>query len=649
MPHVFRTLYVEDNPYDADLTKAHFETHHPEFELELARSGAECLGRLQERHYDVLLLDHHLPDMSGLDVLKQLAARPLMVPVVMTTGVGDEALAVQALRLGACDYVPKQGDYIARLPDILKNAIAEGRTEREPRHAGGRARRRILYVERNRADIDLTVRHFAEAAPNLEVQAASSAGEALSLLSAGHYDLLLVDLRMPDMSALELLQETRRHGLRIPFVVITGGGDEAAAVAALKLGAYDYIVKTNSYLTRLPYAIENALARFQLAQQATALAEAAREKDDFLAMLSHELRNPLAPIRTALDLLRRAGPRDDVSASAHEVIDRQVTHMVRLLDDLLDVARITRGRITLDIEKLDLRRVVKDAIDSVRNYIDARRHHLEVVLPEAPVFVPGDATRLVQVMVNLLNNAAKYTREGGSIRVTLAQEPPHAVLRVADTGAGIAPRLLPRIFDLFTQDDRTLDRALGGLGLGLTLARRITELHDGTIEAHSAGPGRGSEFVVRLPLHVDEQAAGRDADARRAPSRRARRLLVVEDNVDAARMLEMALQMEGHDVRLAFDGRDAVGAAAAFQPDVVILDIGLPRMTGYDAARAIRQLPGLADVFIVALTGYGQAADHEKSREAGIDQHLVKPVDLDLLLETLAEAPGRPTAGNRQS
>jgi len=649
VPHVFRTLYVEDNPYDADLTKAHFETHHPEFELELARSGAECLGRLQERHYDVLLLDHHLPDMSGLDVLKQLAARPLMVPVVMTTGVGDEALAVQALRLGACDYVPKQGDYIARLPDILKNAIAEGRTEREPRHAGGRARRRILYVERNRADIDLTVRHFAEAAPNLEVQAASSAGEALSLLSAGHYDLLLVDLRMPDMTALELLQETRRRGLRIPFVVITGGGDEAAAVAALKLGAYDYIVKTNSYLTRLPYAIENALARFQLAQQATALAEAAREKDDFLAMLSHELRNPLAPIRTALDLLRRAGPRDDVSASAHEVIDRQVTHMVRLLDDLLDVARITRGRITLDIEKLDLRRVVKDAIDSVRNYIDARRHHLEVVLPEAPVFVPGDATRLVQVMVNLLNNAAKYTREGGSIRVTLAQEPPHAVLRVADTGAGIAPRLLPRIFDLFTQDDRTLDRALGGLGLGLTLARRITELHDGTIEAHSAGPGRGSEFVVRLPLHVDEQAAGRDADARRAPSRRARRLLVVEDNVDAARMLEMALQMEGHDVRLAFDGRDAVGAAAAFQPDVVILDIGLPRMTGYDAARAIRQLPGLADVFIVALTGYGQAADHEKSREAGIDQHLVKPVDLDLLLETLAEAPGRPTAGNRQS
>ena len=638
MKTTLRVLYAEDSAFDADLTKAYFEGNHPEFQLDVVGTGEECLERLRDGHYDVVLLDNHLPDMTGVDVLRELAARPMMLPVVMTTAVGDEALAVQVLRLGAHDYVPKEGDYLVRLPAVLKNAVLEHRNQREPRHAGGRARRRILYVEHDPADIDLTLKFISEVTPHLHMEVVSTASTALTLLNTAEFDLLLADLRMPDMSALELLKETRHRGLQIPVVIITGGGDEAAAVAALKLGAYDYIVKQENYLTHLPYAIDNAIARFELAEHAAALAEAARQKDEFLAMLSHELRNPLAPIRTALELLRRSDAQDEISASAQEVMDRQIGHMVRLLDDLLDVARITRGRINLNVQTVDLRRIVADSIDSVLNIIQTRRHHLERDLPAEPILVTGDPTRLVQVLVNLLNNAAKYTNEGGTIRISLAPEQGHAVLRVADTGTGISAGLLPMIFDLFTQDSRALDRSLGGLGLGLTLVRRITELHGGTVEARSEGPGRGSEFVVRLPLHADNRAAAtaEDGDASRTAPRL--RVLVVEDNTDAAHMLELALELEGHEVRLAFDGHDAIAAAAAFRPDAIVLDIGLPRLSGYDAARAIRQLPGLAEVPIIALTGYGQPADLDKSREAGIDGHLVKPVDLDALLRALTAA-----------
>jgi CheY-like chemotaxis protein/anti-sigma regulatory factor (Ser/Thr protein kinase) len=287
---------------------------------------------------------------------------------------------------------------------------------------------------------------------------------------------------------------------------------------------------------------------------------------------------------------------------------------------------------------------VEDAIESTRDLIIARRHRFDTSLPEAPLTIRGDPTRLAQVLVNLLNNAAKYTAEAGTIRLRVTSEDGHAVVRVTDTGAGIPPRLLPKIFDLFTQDDRTLDRAEGGLGLGLTLVRRITELHGGSVAVHSEGRGRGSEFTIRLPLHAGDVMSTR---AVRVPSQPSHplRYLVVEDNVDAARMLELALTIEGNDVRLAVDGSDAIASAAAFRPDVIVLDIGLPRMNGYDAARAIRQLPGLADVHIIAVTGYGQNADYEKSREAGVDIHLVKPVDLDELLRIVAV--GRARSGAR--
>jgi two-component system CheB/CheR fusion protein len=659
-----RVLYAEDNAFDADLTRVHFETHAPEYQLEIVRTGKECIDRAMSSNYDVVLLDNRLPDIDGLDVLRELAAKRAQLPVVVATAVGDEALAVQVLRLGARDYVVKDGNYIEKLPAILRNAIDDQRKRRAQLESDGPSYLRILYVEHDPADIDLTLKHFAEVAPHFRVDVVSSAEEALTRIHEGTVDLVLTDLRMPDMSALDLLKEARHDGIQVPFIIITGRGDETAAVAALKLGAYDYIVKRGGYITHLPYVIENAITRSKLAKtnrllhaelsereraeaeargHADALADAARQKDEFLAMLGHELRNPLAPIRTALELLRRERPEDQISKSAYEVMDRQVAHMARLLDDLLDVARITSGRINLNMQPIDLRRVVGDAIESVRSLIQARHHRLETTMPPRVVRVVGDETRLVQVIVNLLNNAAKYTNDGGTIRVTVTDNGRNAEVHVVDTGTGISPRLLPKIFDLFTQDERTLDRAQGGLGLGLTLVRKITELHGGTVEARSGGREQGSEFIVTLPLETPAAAVDSETPELRTTSR-SLRCLVVEDNVDAAHMLEIALSLEGHSVRLAFDGVEAVEAAATFKPEAIVLDIGLPRMNGFDAARAIRRLPGLGNVLIIALTGYGQAVDYQKSREAGIDSLLVKPIELDDLLHALA-AVGQPHHG----
>jgi CheY-like chemotaxis protein len=291
------------------------------------------------------------------------------------------------------------------------------------------------------------------------------------------------------------------------------------------------------------------------------------------------------------------------------------------------------------MQRLDLRSAVIEAIDNARPLLDARKHRLRTAFSSDPLIVRGDSTRLVQVAQNLLNNAAKYTDQGGTIDISATREGSYAVLRVQDSGTGISPSLLPLIFDLFTQDDQALDRAQGGLGLGLTLVRRIVELHDGSVEAHSEGRGRGSTFTIKLPVLLADQAADAAPDGGSRPfAAGLLRCLVVEDNVDAAEMLKVALEWEGHAVRLAFDGEDAIVAASAFQPDVIVLDIGLPSTNGYETARAIRLLPGLQNAIIIATTGYGQDSDRHKSRDAGINYHLVKPVKIEALLGAIAAA-----------
>jgi CheY-like chemotaxis protein len=330
-------------------------------------------------------------------------------------------------------------------------------------------------------------------------------------------------------------------------------------------------------------------------------------------------------------------------SQAYDIIERQVGNMVRLVDDLLDVARITSGKIQLQKERIDLAAVAVRAIEGARPLIEARRHTLEVSPPEAPVPVEADPVRLAQVLWNLLNNAAKYTPDGG--RITLKVERgDEAVVRIQDTGVGIAPEMLPRVFDLFTQMERTLARAEGGLGVGLTLVRRLAEMHGGTVGAMSAGQGQGSEFVVRLPMLPGEASAARLAKPaqveRRVAPASGRRILVVDDNKDSAETLGRLLRLFGNDVRTGHDGRLALEVAAVFRPDVVILDVGLPGMDGLEVCRRLRARTGDGRPLIVAMTGFGQEEDRRRSEEAGFDAHMVKPLDLEALQELLSWPAG---------
>jgi signal transduction histidine kinase/ActR/RegA family two-component response regulator len=369
-----------------------------------------------------------------------------------------------------------------------------------------------------------------------------------------------------------------------------------------------------------------ASAAIENAQLYDRLRDADRRKDEFLAMLAHELRNPLAPIRSGLDVLEMSGVRDDILGLMKE----QVVHLVRLVDDLLDVSRIMRGKVQLHPERIDTSQVVQRSIEAARPAIEDARHTLEADLPESPVWVEADPVRLAQVFTNLLNNAIKYTEAGGRISVALKQQDGQAVVSVRDTGIGIDSDLLPHVFDLFRQADQSLERARGGLGIGLTLVRSLVHLHGGSVEARSPGKAQGSEFVVRLPLSPPPDPAINSVPAGVCSQRR--RILVVDDNAGAAQMLSLLLEALGpHQVELAHDGLAALNTLAAFRPDMLLLDIGLPRMSGYEVARRIRARPECDRILLAALTGYGTEDDRRRSLEAGFDVHLVKPPSRETL------------------
>jgi signal transduction histidine kinase len=369
------------------------------------------------------------------------------------------------------------------------------------------------------------------------------------------------------------------------------------------------------------------------------LRDADRRKDEFLATLSHELRNPLAPIRTAIEVMRLARDNPELVEKARATMERQLLHLVRITDDLLDIARITQNKVELRRERIDLRAVLHSAIEATRPFIDERRHALMINLARLPLWTDADFTRLAQVFANLLNNAAKYTGSGGLIRVSAAESGSWATVTISDSGTGIEPELLPSVFEMFTQLQAHRDRTYGGLGIGLTLARRLVELHGGTIEAKSEGTGRGSSFVVRLPL-----AGAGEPERRPRPGSLAVpaecRILVAEDNADAAEMMRLMLHVKGHDVRIAADGVQAVTLAETFEPQIAFLDIGMPRMDGYDAARRIRELLG-SRVMLIALTGWGQDEDKRRSREAGFDHHLTKPPEPEVLDQLIDECARR--------
>ena len=382
---------------------------------------------------------------------------------------------------------------------------------------------------------------------------------------------------------------------------------------------------------RSAHAIENA-------RLYKAIEERDVRKNEFLAMLAHELRNPLAPIATAVEILRLSGDDPQKLTTAREVIGRQVRQLSRLVDDLLDVARITSGKIRLEMKPIEVPDIVAHAVETTRPLVEQRRQKLTVDLPPRSIGVEGDSARLAQVLANLINNASKYTEEGGQISLLVEETRDEVLLRITDTGVGISKEMLPAIFDLFTQVDRSLDRAQGGLGIGLTVVRRLVEIHGGRVEAKSDGVGRGSEFLVRLPKL--ERAV--PAEAELAPTVRAAaassgsRVLVVDDNVDAAELLAELLRMVGHDVLVAYDGPTGLAEAERLVPDFTLLDIGLPGLDGYEVARRIRARPHLDGMVLVAITGYGQDVDKHHAKDVGFDHHLVKPVSPETLVAILA-------------
>jgi CheY-like chemotaxis protein len=377
----------------------------------------------------------------------------------------------------------------------------------------------------------------------------------------------------------------------------------------------------------------------RLHEQTVAMAEADRAKDEFLAMLGHELRNPLGAISNAAQLVRMQIAGQDHLEKPVTIIIRQVRHTARLVEDLLDVSRISHGKLSLRKERVALCDILRKSEDVARPLMDLAGCTFSVSTPAQPIWIDGDAARLEQIIGNLLNNAAKYTEPGGTVSVTLRREADHGVITVRDTGVGIAPAALPRIFDLFVQEDRSRNLSRGGLGIGLTLAKSLAEMHGGTVGVESGGLKRGSTFTVRLPVSPERETARRAGDARRKEKTASLQILLVDDNVNAAQTLARILEMWGHTVRMAHDGPSAIDIARQDAPDVVLLDLGLPIMDGYEVARALRAMPGLERVRVLALTGYGADADRSRALEAGFDDYLVKPVDFRELQGTLSTDP----------
>jgi signal transduction histidine kinase/ActR/RegA family two-component response regulator len=441
------------------------------------------------------------------------------------------------------------------------------------------------------------------------------------------------------------------HHIRLVLYVIFGIGSSVCieSLRAAQRRAADNLREALNRQQRL----EQEVARRQRLEEA--LRQADRRKDEFLAMLAHELRNPLAPVRNALHILREHGADAEGVEALRAMMQRQIEHLSRLVDDLLDVSRITQGTIRLRKEVVELAPLVCHTVEALRPAVEARRLDLTVSLPEEPIRLQADPTRLEQVLTNLLANAAKFTALGGAIVLTAQRKDDGVELCVRDTGAGIAPEVLPHVFELFVQAERGLDRSEGGLGIGLTLVQRLVELHGGTVQAASAGLGRGSEFSVWLPTLEGPVEGQGPAPADGNPGVAAtRRILVVDDDRDVANTCSLLLSLAGHEVHTVYDGPTALAAAGPLRPDVVLLDLGMPGMDGYEVARRLRRQPDLRDVVLVALTGWSHDDDRRRSREAGFDRHLTKPVDPAALKQAVTEctraavsegAPAHPPTG----
>lgn len=648
--HPATLLIVEDDAGAALLQRIRLE--RAGYRVELATTAAEGLARIDMGGIDLLILDQNLPGrVSGLALYEQLRNKGSAIPAILVTGVADDQVVLRALRAGVFDFVPKTADFLDYLLATIDRVLRIKATEK--RLAESEAQ--LASIIGSAQDAVLTV------GENGRIELCNPAGERMfgqpcSRLTGQPVTALLPS--WPDgATALQRLSEQKTgwetEGLRVDGATVPlevsvsmseANGRRFWTVLARDTSERRKIQEQRERLlleqsARREAETARAITEMDAREKARLFAElreSERRKDEFLAMLSHELRNPLAPIRHVLQLVRQSGA--DIAAAVLEnwpIIERQVEHLVRLVDDLLDVSRISRGKVTLQLENTTLAEILKRAIESTAPLIESRGHQLETRLPAETLALNADPVRLVQVFANLLNNAAKYTPAGGRITVDACREGATAVVRVRDTGVGIPDHMLNCVFDLFTQNARTLDRSDGGLGIGLTLVREMTRLHGGEVEARSTGPGLGSEFIVRLPLATAPAAAAAPTPAAATDKPTGRAILLVDDNHDSAATLARLLKRFGHQVRTASSGPDALACLEDFRPEVIILDIGLPGMDGYELAQRLRADRRFLHTTLVALTGYGSAEDRSRSRAAGFHAHLVKPVDFQALCDLL--------------
>jgi signal transduction histidine kinase len=482
---------------------------------------------------------------------------------------------------------------------------------------------------------------------------ASSGEEALKLVLKHEFAVILLDVNMPGIDGFEVasLIRKRKKSARTPIIFLTAFTDDVQVEQGYASGAVDYLptpVVPEILKAKVRVFIELFQMRQQAAAQAeerarrTAAEESDRRKDEFLGMLAHELRNPLGPIRNSVHLLQIIKPSDPRHKQLKDIIDRQVTHMTRLIDDLLDSTRLSRGQILLRREQCDLTQIVRQTVEDYRTAFDASGLKVELSVPKQSVWVDGDPTRLVQSIGNLLHNSHKFTDPGGSIKVMLTfnKDTRLATVVIQDTGVGIDQGTLPHIFEIFRQGNQGLDRYRGGLGLGLSLVKGLIELHKGSVSAESAGPGKGAAFTIELPARLLSETVVPDDETVVIPNEKKGRILIIEDNPDTAASVGWLLDLEGYEVEIAHSGLDGFEKAKTFLPRVILCDIGLPGLDGYQVARKLRSEPSLSSVYVIALTGYGRDEDQRNAKEAGFDLHMTKPIDHTLLKRALAHLPG---------
>ncbi len=653
--------------------------------LVMASSGADALRELLEREFAVILLDVNMPDIDGIETAELIRqhSKTKHTPIIFVTAYADEMQTARGYALGAVDYILSP-----IVPEILRSKVRVFvdlyRAQKRAQALARLEAERVAAEEATRRSQFLA---FASRELGASLNVDESMERLLQMLVPGLADYALLSVSLEDdrllmscaghrsppqlIPGLDLfppaLERAMREARKSELVIQPSGalpenarhlqiiplrsGERTVAMLALGRarapsghGSADPAT-IDELVSRAAIALENArlysnlkreMARTKEAEEK--LKEASRRKDEFLAMLSHELRNPLAPIRNAAEVMRRIAPDDAGIAWAREVVERQVTHLAQLVDDLLDVSRITQGKIALKKEPIELGKVIQHSIDTARSLMEAKRHHLSVNVSAAPIWVHGDFARLSQVVGNILNNAGKYTPEGGRIELSAGADRGEAVITVRDNGIGIDNALLPHVFELFTQGERSLDRSQGGLGVGLTVVERLVDLHQGKVDVKSDGLGKGSLFRVVLPCisEVTQADAAPQRESLAMVPTGGRRVLVVDDNIDAAESIAVYLRLEGHEVRTVSDGPQAVAIAQVFAPQIAVVDIGLPGMNGYEVARRLRLQGTEGPALLIALTGYGQKEDRARSIEAGFDHHFVKPADPRLIQEAIA-------------